>query len=299
MQSNILKQLLLWTVHPLLLQGHAEACVHTQALTDNSLTFLLFRQAMCVQDRLPSSTSTFSGLNFFQICDRWSKRDVLVVWFQPDLWNSWGWLLASPDTSFQASHFSLSVSQLYRTQTQCFFLPQEMEGSIASPGHRWSCQSPSSCYINYCSIWGLGDFGWLFWHHWHTSAFGSWAPGHPLKQHGQRAGSNACRDLTELMKTTTENKQHFEVLDPCCYWLGCTSTIEPELCAKWGKNSSKMVYMLTIWLHLKDTITTACPKESKGVKMLAKEMQLDKPFCPFQTCSWLSAPWHFPNWPSS
>lgn len=46
-----------------------------------------------------------------------------------------------------------------------------------------SCQSPSSCYMNDCSTWGLwvwgGLFVCLFWHHRHTSAFRFRAPGHP------------------------------------------------------------------------------------------------------------------------
>lgn len=231
---------------------------------------------VCKPDCLLQLSQAWMFLRFVTDEDRLSKRDVLVVCFQSNLWNSWGWFLALPDTSFLVSHFSLSVTQLCRTQTQCFSLPKGMEGSMASPGHRWKLTEPIvplHKLLQHLGFVGFGDFC-LF------ACFGTTdihLPSDPeplaipLEQHGQRAGNDAHRDLTELMKRATENKQHFEPLDPCCYWMGCKSTTDPELCTKQGKSSRKMVYILTIWLHLKDTTTTASAKEIKGVKTLAKE----------------------------
>jgi len=94
-----------------------------------------------------------------------------------------------------------------------------------------------------CGFRGL-LFVCLFWHHWHTSAFRSWAPGHPPGAAQPESWNDTRGDLTELMKTAMENKQHFELLDPCCCWLGCAGTTAPELCTKQGKSSRKMVYIL-------------------------------------------------------
>ena len=126
--------------------------------------------------------------------DRLGKRDVLVVSFQSDLCNSWGRLFALPDTSFQVSHFCLSVPQLCRTQTQCFSLLKETEGSIASPGHRWKLPEPIILLhklLQHLRFVGFGDFC-LF------ACFGTTdihLPSDPeplaipLEQHSPRAGT--------------------------------------------------------------------------------------------------------------